>query len=566
MICPKLHTSFLSSPESTLADVAAAIGNLDTSQQTRRNMASAINTICKVLGQPADSVPAYVPSLRALLAGAHPHVAGVSVTRWRNAKSDLNRAFKSIGLITAPAWHLPMDADWEPMAELLELAVDRSGLRRFGRFCTKIALTPRYVGDETVGRYLADLQENRLSKTPERAVKDLIRLWNSLAQGHPELSLPHLSSRSVKRSYVLPWSAFPDDLHVDMQRFRERSLNPDWFEDEGTRSAVRLATADQRDRMLRRLASAEVLASVDPATLLSLAQVCSPANLRRGLEFMMRRNDGKPNKQIFEMAMLAQTVARHWADLPDEELKTICKWVRKFRPARRGMTEKNRQRLRQFTGDDVIRRLVMLPEQIFTELVDQPVTPTTARLAQRSIMLALLTVAPMRLKNLRALDRTAHFRRAFSIDENRWHLVLPAAEVKNSIDLEYPIPPHLMAMIDHYLAVYQPLLAPMASASLFPGRVPGSIFSDNGIRRSLMGLVDQRLGLTINPHLFRHLGALLFLKANPGQHETVRQLLGHKNIQTTTEFYSGFETDEAMRRFATVLTPYRDAGSAAAGI
>jgi integrase len=351
-----------------------------------------------------------------------------------------------------------------------------------------------------------------------------------------------------------------------MHRFRERSLNPDWFEDEGTRSAVHLTTADQRDRMLRRLASAEVLASVDPATLLSLAQVCSPANLRRGLEFMMRRNDGKPNKQIFEMAMLAQTVARHWARLPDEELETIGKWVRKFRPARRGMTEKNRQRLRQFTGDDVIRRLVMLPEQIFAELVDQPATPTTARLAQRAIMLALLTVAPMRLKNLRALDRTAHFRRAFSIDENRWHLVLPAAEVKNSIDLEYPIPPHLMAMIDHYLAVYQPLLAPLASTSLFPGRVPGSIFSDNGIRRSLMGLVDQRLGLTINPHLFRHLGALIFLKANPGQHETVRQLLGHKNIQTTTEFYSSFETDEAMRRFASVLTPYRDAGSAAADV
>jgi site-specific recombinase XerD len=357
---------------------------------------------------------------------------------------------------------------------------------------------------------------------------------------------------------VLPWSAFPDTLYADVERFREHSLKPDWFEDEGSRRAVRVTTADQRDRMLRRLASAEVLAGADPVALTNLGQVCGSANLRRGLEFMMARNDNAPNKQIFEMAMLAQTVARHWADLPVEEIETIAKWGRKFRPTRRGMTEKNRQRLRQFTSDDVIRGLVVLPEQVFAEISGEPATPTNARLAQRAVMLALLTVAPMRLKNLRTLNRSAHFRRAFSTDDSRWHLVLPAAEVKNDIDLEYPIPPHLMAMIDRYMAVYQPVLASLATAALFPGRKSDTMMSDSGIRSSLMGFVDQRLGLTINPHLFRHLGALIFLKANPGQHETVRQLLGHKNIQTTTEFYSSFETDEAMRRVSGVLSTYRE--------
>jgi integrase len=62
----------------------------------------------------------------------------------------------------------------------------------------------------------------------------------------------------------------------------------------------------------------------------------------------------------------------------------------------------------------------------------------------------------------------------------------------------------------------------------------------------------------MNPHLFRHLGALLFLKMNPGQYESVRQLLGHKNIQTTINFYAGFETDEAMHRFNRVIDGYRN--------
>ena len=62
----------------------------------------------------------------------------------------------------------------------------------------------------------------------------------------------------------------------------------------------------------------------------------------------------------------------------------------------------------------------------------------------------------------------------------------------------------------------------------------------------------------MHPHLFRHLSGLLFLKANPGQYEPVRQLLGHKNIQTTVTFYAGFETDAAMRQYGQVIEAYRD--------
>ena len=71
-------------------------------------------------------------------------------------------------------------------------------------------------------------------------------------------------------------------------------------------------------------------------------------------------------------------------------------------------------------------------------------------------------------------------------------------------------------------------------------------------------MVYKELGLRVNPHLFRHLCAFLFLKAHPGHYESVRQLLGHKNIQTTTNFYAGFETDEAMHRFNKVIDGFRE--------
>ena len=55
-------------------------------------------------------------------------------------------------------------------------------------------------------------------------------------------------------------------------------------------------------------------------------------------------------------------------------------------------------------------------------------------------------------------------------------------------------------------------------------------------------------GLVMNPHLFRHLGAHLFLERHPGSYEEVRRVLGHKNIDTTIENYAGLETADSMNR------------------
>ncbi len=113
-------------------------------------------------------------------------------------------------------------------------------------------------------------------------------------------------------------------------------------------------------------------------------------------------------------------------------------------------------------------------------------------------------------------------------------------------------------MIERYLAVYQPLLTNgYASTLLFPSR-SGWPKHDTALRRNISGSIYRELGLHVNPQLFRHFGALLFLKIHPGQYESVRQLLGHKNIQTTINFYAGFETDEAMVRFNQVIDGFRE--------
>jgi integrase len=55
-----------------------------------------------------------------------------------------------------------------------------------------------------------------------------------------------------------------------------------------------------------------------------------------------------------------------------------------------------------------------------------------------------------------------------------------------------------------------------------------------------------------------HLAAKIILDANPGAYELVRQLLGHKNMKTTTNFYAGIDTRRAGRAHADLLMKLRD--------
>ena len=64
--------------------------------------------------------------------------------------------------------------------------------------------------------------------------------------------------------------------------------------------------------------------------------------------------------------------------------------------------------------------------------------------------------------------------------------------------------------------------------------------------------------MKITPHQFRHLAAKIALDANPGAYELVRQLLGHKNLRTTTNNYAGIDTRRAGRAHADLIMKLRE--------
>ena len=73
-----------------------------------------------------------------------------------------------------------------------------------------------------------------------------------------------------------------------------------------------------------------------------------------------------------------------------------------------------------------------------------------------------------------------------------------------------------------------------------------------------VGAVTERyLGVRLTPHKFRHVAGALHLRDNPGQHEVVRRLLGHKNLNTTVNFYAGMEQSAATRHYSATIEARR---------
>jgi site-specific recombinase XerD len=108
-------------------------------------------------------------------------------------------------------------------------------------------------------------------------------------------------------------------------------------------------------------------------------------------------------------------------------------------------------------------------------------------------------------------------------------------------------------MIDEYIHDFRPTLVRGSNAGwLFPG-VAGKPKTANMFSTQIAERIQKATGLRMTVHQFRHACAAIYLKHFPGQYEVVRRLLGHRNIQTTINFYCGLETTQASETFGNII-------------
>jgi integrase len=543
------------SPASLDEVIRKILARNDITLGRRRELASAVRVMGRLFGQPLTEIPADPRLPRARITQITATSAGLSEARWRNVKSLFNAALTIVGASAmGRRSNAALRPEWSNLTARIPDRYDRAKLSKFARFCSLRGVTPEEVNDEVFTAFGEILLRSAVER-PKQVHRDAALTWNKMldrVQGWPAV---RLTVPNNVRTYALPLEAFPRSFGTDLEAYLDRQRGTDLFGNAPDPASP--VTLRCHRTWLLEIASALVLSGRDISSITSLADLVAVEAAKIALTFFWRRNGERKSGQLQNFARLMVNIAKHWAQVPVDHLEALRDMRREVDPGKGDMTERNRMRLRVFDDPVNVRHLVNLPASIMRSVARSPKPGyNDAIRAQTAIAIAIQLVAPLRAKNLAGLRLDRHLIRSRPGPGAVIHLVIPAGEVKNKNPLEFELPSDVVGLLELYLKKFRPLLVTDGSSYLFPAR-QGGAKTPQQLADQIKRAVKTGTGLTVNVHLFRHVCAYLFLKAHPGEYETVRLLLGHSSLAVTVRAYCGLERADAVRRYDNLIHGYR---------
>lgn len=315
----------------------------------------------------------------------------------------------------------------------------------------------------------------------------------------------------------------------------------------------------------------------DPDVVESYADSLTEANA--GKEF--------PSDYVASVLKTIRKVAVGYCGRDPKDVQDISDLIQEFETGRKGIAPRNKAKLQAFTNDR-IQRFVDASDEIIRDVNTRASmtkkkfrkkhgkAPDIAKIYDaemiRDVMAAIahdiLLVRAPRSENLTGIR----------LDWIQWtgdtaRIVVPASQVKlrNAKDADLVIP--LNGFASKRLKLFMDKLRPLALAKgdeknpyLFPGqggkgsRAGGSY---TGLLKRLCRKVARTTGVSINPHLYRHLLGWIWLKEDPGKLPAVQKLLGHKSLQTTLDYYAEVDENLALDQWQEYLDEKRNPKRAA---
>lgn len=533
-------------------DLAAVIAALQSDRvltpQTIRQWASSIRTAARGVRQSPGAIPATPSGLRAALALANPRLTGIKPKRWANALSEVYRAVEHLG-IGEPRATDDLPIAWADLKDRLPAQTLRRRLSRFIDFCAAEGIAADTVSADTMTAFHRHLEASPRVKVPKKAMRATCVAWNeavTTVPGWPAVSVP---VPSWSRTYKLAAGVLPQSFEADLARLHRRLSVVDLLDENAPKKPLRPATLATKIAHLRELAAGAVHAGVPPEALTDLAALLSPTTLKIALRWHLDRRDGASSPGLIEVGRNAFTTAKNYCRLPAEDVAAIKAMVGRLGDRERGMTRKNRQRLAAFDDRRLVRAVFKLPGKLEAMAVAKDPPRKGAVLMQTAVLIELWLFAPMRARNMREIEPDRHIVQHGSAKSGTTYIEIEAFQMKTAEAMQWPLPEHAVARLNRYMKNWRPLLGGKASPWLFPGRDPSKPKHGVSIAVQVRETIWEQLGVRMNPHLFRHLAGKLYLDLDPGNYEGPRRLLGHRDINTTTTYYTGLESAAAARLY-----------------
>jgi integrase len=527
-------------------------------EHQRRTMLSALRTVARCLGKAPSEIIAQPAALQKELATANYLQAGITKRRWTNVRSLTLAALRIAGAKIMPSrWERSkFSPAW---SELRRGCPSRYsiGLSRFMNFCSNNGIEPADVDMAVFESFRQEMEQQSLVRNSATVCRRVYQLWDkgsATIDGWPtfKVGVPPPS-----RGYSLDWSTFPESLVKDVEAFLTRSANQKVVSADYARS-VRPATTLGRRKFLRQAATALAASGIPTGEITGLDVLVKPENAEAILNFFLERAGGELKESLYSHGCLLRTIARHWVkNVSVGELDAICRNMARQLKKNSGMKLRNRVRLRQFDNPFNEAALLRLPEEMFRQARQQDTGgEASLNFAMYAIAIEILTVQPMRIKNLVGLDLERNMILPKDPRYSRILLTVAGDDVKNGVAIERELSITTSAMILTYVKEFRPRISATPSKWLFP--------NSSGEQRSIVGfgaqmstIIKRHTGLDVNPHLFRGLAVKFIEQENPGSIEVARRLLGHRHIQTTINSYSEGKTGAAHKQYEGLIESKR---------
>jgi integrase len=547
----------------SMAELLARIeGDAELSPTRKRDLASAVRSFCRHLKLDPANTPAAHAYFRRHVQQFHHLKAGTSRKTFQNARALVSSALRRYVIAQTQRGGNGLAPEWKSLWDLLRDKPDlRFGMSRLMRFCSDRGIAPDSVSDAVTSNFLAWLRDETFVKRPEAVHKRCLVNWNKCSATIPDWPERKLSVPNLRTTYCIPWSSLPPPLRADAEAWLSHLAEADPLSLDGPAWPARPATIHHRRFQIRQLVSALVQRGHRIDRLKSLRDLVKPKIAEEALRFFFERNGNTKSSQVSGLAAVMFTIAKHWCKVEGEQLDALARLRRNLAYRVKGLTSKNRARLRQFTDRRNIEALLYLPQRIYDAADRNSRSRITSSLdMQVAVAVELLLMMPIRRSNLVRLrfgpEGHIHPRQD---RHGTTHIVIDGREVKNKQALEYPVPRESSDLLEIYIERFRPVLVKSPSYWVFPGEGPSGHKALDQFSRQFRKTIRNWTGLDVNIHLMRHIGAKLYLDENPGAYEVVRRVLGHKSLSTTVNNYTGLEVEAAVKHFDAVILGIRDA-------
>jgi integrase len=522
----------------------------------KRDLKSALKTIGKLADKPLCTIPLDLKTIRDIVDRATDYPMCRSKKRAANLRSDVAAAIEQFNpALIVRTSKLPLGADWIQLLSTIQELGDKLALSRFARWAGAKDINPPDVDGLAIARFAEEMNGRMLARTSTTSKGQLVRAWNTIAASNCTLKMVAVSKPVASCSRV-PWDALPASFRDDAMAYLKscQVLNP-WDDNARTRPLSE-KTIRLRKEQIHSAADAALSANPNGFSLTALSDLTSEAGFMTVLGYRHSNNNRLLTAYTHGIAGALIEIARDWVRQPPESIATLKRLRAKLGQLPNGLTSKNSATLRLFDDEKLVQRMIRLPDKLwFRAKRDLKKSKNSLIDLQTSLAIDLLLHVPIRANNLASLQIGNQITRPNG-DGTPAQVWLGASETKNNEAMSFELPQRLSDRLWQYRELH------FEQTGIYPDRLfistVGKPRAQSSISLAIKKMIRKELGISFTSHQFRHLAAKIVLDRNPGAYELVRQLLGHKNLKTTTKFYAGIDTKRAGRAHAALLQEIAD--------